>query len=185
MRNPVRVMLALQDARTQGLTVTIAIGIALASAAGIHAQGIRGVPRPAAPEAQQERQRPDPPVFRAAVTRVEVSALVLDRDGKPLRGLTSADFEVLENGVPQTIRSFTPFTYDSGLLVLPDPVLDRPGGEKTPASTVASNLYTAASRVFVLILDDLHIDVRRTEPAVPRRGGSSTSSRRQTYCLSQ
>ena len=145
--------------------LSVAVAIALAGAAAIHAQGARGVPRPGPLEAQQERQRSDPPVFRAAVTRVEVSALVLDRDGKPLRGLTAADFEVLEDGLPQVIRSFTPFTYDPGLLVLPDPVFPRPDGENTPASTVASNLYTSASRVFVLILDDLHIDVRRTEPA--------------------
>lgn len=165
MKNHIRIMSALQHLRTRGRTVAIAIAIVLASAVAIYAQGIRGVPRPAPPEAQQEPQRPATPVFRAAVTRVEVSALVLDRDGKPLRGLTAADFEVLEDGVPQTIRSFTPFTYDQGLLVLPDPVLDRAGAEKTPASTIASNLYTSASRVFVLILDDLHIDVRRTEPA--------------------
>ncbi len=144
---------------------SVTVALALATAAVIHAQGTRSMPRPTPTEAQPERQRADPPVFRAAVTRVEVSALVLDRDGKPLRGLTSADFEVREDGVPQVIRSFTPFTYDPGLLVLPDPVLPRPEVEKTPVSTVSSNLYTSASRVFVLILDDLHIDVRRTEPA--------------------
>jgi VWFA-related protein len=130
------------------------------------AQVPRGVPRGTVPEEPpREDQRPRAPVFRAAVTRVEISALVLDRGGKPVRGLMAADFEVLENGVPQVIRSFTPFTYDPELLVLPDPILDRRDAERPPASVIASNFYTSASRVFALILDDLHIDVRRTQLA--------------------
>ena len=36
----------------------------------------------------------------------------------------------------------------------------------------ASNYYTSASRVFALILDDLHVDARRApEPHARRRGG--------------
>jgi VWFA-related protein len=150
----------------QPAPVALAIGLLLAAGALPTAQVPRGVPRGAAPEEpQREDQRPRAPVFRAAVTRVEISALVLDRGGKPVRGLMAADFEVLENGVPQVIRSFTPFTYDPELLVLPDPVLDRRDAERPVASVIASNFYTSASRVFALILDDLHIDVRRTQVA--------------------
>lgn len=130
------------------------------------AQGTSGVPRMAMPEApQQERDAADEPMFRADVTRVEVSALVLDREGTPVRGLTAADFEVLENGVPQVVRSFAPFTFEPGLIVLPDPVLERDDPSQAPMSTPASNFYASASRVFALILDDLHVDVRRTRVA--------------------
>jgi VWFA-related protein len=94
-----------------------------------------------------------------------VSALVLDANGTPVRGLTAADFEVLENGVPQVVRSFAPFTHEPDLLVLPDPVLDRDDPSQPPASMPVSNYYTSASRVFALILDNLHVDVRRTQVA--------------------
>jgi VWFA-related protein len=114
---------------------------------------------------EQEKSQQSKPVFRTAVTRVEVSALVLDRDGEPVRGLTAGDFEVLENGVPQTIRSFIPFSYRPGVVVLPDPVLEQGVRTGPPSSMPASNYYTSASRVFALILDDLHVDARRTQTA--------------------
>jgi hypothetical protein len=137
--------------------MTLGVALVAAGALSASAQGGRGVPRTSVPDVtEQERERPDRPVFRAAVTRVEVSALVLDRNGTPVRGLTVEDFQVLENGVPQIVRSFVPFTYEPGVVVLPDPVLERPDGSEPPASMPASNYYSSASRVFALILDDLH-----------------------------
>jgi VWFA-related protein len=146
------------------LSPFLAAIIVVAAAVPASTQGTRGLPPPMTlPDVQP--QRPDRPVFRTSVTRVEVSALVLDRNGTPVRGLTANDFEVLENGVPQIVRSFIPFTYQPDVLVLPDPVLE--GGEPLapPPSMPASNYYTSASRVFALILDDLHVDVRRTKAA--------------------
>jgi VWFA-related protein len=114
---------------------------------------------------QQEREPIDKPLFRAAVTRVEVSALVLDGKGAPVIGLTAADFEVFENGAPQIVRSFTPFTYQPDLIPPPDPVLEHDGAVQSHATTPSSNYYSSASRVFAVILDDLHVDVRRTRVA--------------------
>ncbi len=143
------------------LSVTLAVVFIAASAGLASAQRTQPVPRMTLPEVKEpERELPDQP-FRTGVTRVEVSALVLDGDGAPVRGLTAADFEVLENGVPQVIRSFVPFTYAPDELVLPEPVL----GRAPPAPMPASNYYASASRVFALILDDLHVDVRRTRVA--------------------
>jgi Ca-activated chloride channel family protein len=51
----------------------------------------------AAPAAQAQV-----PTFSSKVEAVRVDVLVTE-DGKPLRGLRAADFEVLDNGVPQTI----------------------------------------------------------------------------------
>jgi len=45
-------------------------------------------------------------VFRTDTRLVEVNALVVDKDGHPLEGLTSADFTILEDGQPQQIDVF-------------------------------------------------------------------------------
>ena len=44
----------------------------------------------------------------ARVTAVLVDIVVRDKRGEPVRDLAQSDFQVLEDGVPQTIASFTP-----------------------------------------------------------------------------
>src|SRR5919112_32731 len=56
-------------------------------------------PRGQAPPPQQ-------PVFRTGADVVSVDASV-QRDRRPLTGLTAADFELLDNGVPQEISDVT------------------------------------------------------------------------------
>lgn len=47
-------------------------------------------------------------IVEVRVTNVDV--VVTGKDGKPVRGLTSADFELLEDGVPQEITNFLEIT---------------------------------------------------------------------------
>jgi VWFA-related protein len=54
-------------------------------------------------------QQRAPGRINEAVTAVLVDVVVRDRRGQPVRDLTMADFEVLEDGARQTIDSFTPF----------------------------------------------------------------------------
>ena len=54
-----------------------------------------------APQAQ-----PQPPTFRLNVEYVEVDAVVTDRDGQFVRGLTKDDFQIFEDGKPQPISTF-------------------------------------------------------------------------------
>ena len=56
---------------------------------------------PAAPSAQQA------PVFRAVRDVVLVDVVVRDRTGAVVRGLTAADFEVIEDGRPQQVSTFS------------------------------------------------------------------------------
>lgn len=49
----------------------------------------------------------DPVQFTSGVSAVEVYASVVDASGQPVRGLQLEDFEVLEDGAPQTISAFT------------------------------------------------------------------------------
>jgi VWFA-related protein len=54
------------------------------------------------PQADQAR----PPTFRARAEAVSVDVAVR-RNGRPVTGLTATDFEILDNGVPQTIADFS------------------------------------------------------------------------------
>jgi len=60
--------------------------------------------------AQEDRppvqEVPEVPTFRAGVNAVLVDVVVIDRDGQPVSGLERNEFEVLEDGVPQTIATF-------------------------------------------------------------------------------
>ena len=50
----------------------------------------------------------DLPQFRAGVELIQLDVAVLDDKRQPVRGLSQADFTVLENGVARPIRAFTP-----------------------------------------------------------------------------
>jgi hypothetical protein len=45
-------------------------------------------------------------VFRSSTDLVNVTATVVDKNGDPIRGLTKADFTILEDGKPQDITFF-------------------------------------------------------------------------------
>ena len=47
-----------------------------------------------------------PPVFRTGVNLVRVDVIVADNDGKPVTDLTKEEFEIIEDGRPQTIDLF-------------------------------------------------------------------------------
>ena len=66
------------------------------------------------PRAQADQQMPL--TFRVEVNYVEVDAIVVDRRGEFVPDLQQSDFQVLENGKPQAIKSF-------GLVRIP---LERP-----------------------------------------------------------
>lgn len=57
----------------------------------------------AAPQEPPQQQDPQQPVFRADVDIIEMDVSVLDRNRRPVRGLTAADFTVLEDGRPQRV----------------------------------------------------------------------------------
>jgi hypothetical protein len=46
------------------------------------------------------------PTFRSSVNLILVDVTVRDGKGQPIRNLTANDFEILENGKPQTIVTF-------------------------------------------------------------------------------
>jgi len=94
---------------------------------------------------------PRQPVFRAGVELVQVDVVVVDRDGQPVRGLTAADFSVLDRKTPQAIATFSEETYEhpaaSSTAVVPI----------TLKRDVASNQDARWDRIVVMVVDDLHI----------------------------
>ena len=100
----------------------------------------------------QEKPQPPPqqPTFRTGVNLVRVDAYP-SRDGKIVRDLTAADFEVLEDGVPQKIESFQFVEFEQNA-----PLEERrdPNSQREAFELAAD----PARRVFVLYLDNLHVD---------------------------
>ncbi len=87
------------------------------------------------------------PVFRSRVDVVVLDVSVLDDHRRPVRGLTAADFSVLEDGRPQSITMFS-------AVDVPDPVEPSAQWVKEVAADVRSNEDDSASQIFVLVLDD-------------------------------
>src|SRR6266540_5701535 len=53
---------------------------------------------------QTDTQTPQqPPVFRTGASLVRVDVTVTDRHGEPVTSLTADDFEIQEDGVPQSV----------------------------------------------------------------------------------
>jgi VWFA-related protein len=107
----------------------------------------------AAPTSPQDPS--SPPSFPAAVELVTVDAVVLDRQGQPVPGLTRDDFVVSEDGKPLEIAHFEAF-------------VDEPAKADAAApSVVASNEPSARSngRAFAIILDDIRIPSVRMQAA--------------------
>jgi VWFA-related protein len=105
------------------------------------------------PASQASQQTP---TFKTQVEYVEVDALVTDQQGNFVRDLTKNDFQVFEDGKRQTISTFS-------LVDIPIERFDRPLFSPTPIERdVQSNERPFDGRVYVLILDDLHVAPQRT-----------------------
>ena len=109
------------------IVTRVTLGIVALLAVGVHAQQ-------AADPAQQ-------PTFRSGVDVVEVTAVVTDDEGNPVRGLTADDFDILEDGQRRDISSF--------LLV------DLPPVDGGAAGVVAPDVVSNANdpgRLYVIVM---------------------------------
>jgi hypothetical protein len=64
-----------------------------------------GAQSPVVPGGPQQQQ---PPTFRTGIDLVQLDVSVLDKNRRPVKGLSAADFTVLDNGKPQPIAAFAP-----------------------------------------------------------------------------
>ncbi len=101
-----------------------------------------------AADGQQPAPAPEqqpPPSFRSRVTVVPVDVRVVDRNGKPITGLTQQDFTVSEDGVPQQIVHFS---FKTLTAIAPGPEPPAPQFRKPLSETVTPQ----SQRIFLLLL---------------------------------
>ncbi len=126
---------------TRVLAAVCAVAVLAASTAG------RAQDR----KAQDPRNELQQPTFRSGAHYVRVDAYP-SRDGKPIPGLAAADFELLEDGKPQTIDSLEFIEHPAWT-----PLVERrdPNSQRAGMELASDPKY----RVFVLYLDAFHVDL--------------------------
>jgi VWFA-related protein len=105
--------------------------------------------------------------FRARADVVEIDAVVTDGHNEPVAGLTPEDFEILQDGKPQAIALFTAVRLAMDLPAPQNSAAGSGGAAKhrRPAVDVRSNSHAFEGRVYLLVLDDLHVNALHSHQA--------------------
>ena len=129
-----------------------ALAIALVTGAAVRAQNPPAKP-PAPGQAQPEQ------VIRTGVELITTDAIVRDGRGQFIADLKKDEFEIYEDGVKQELVSFT-LTHGGRVfnVAQPPPPPPQEGIILPPARPTND----AAGRIFLIFVDDLHLDFRNT-----------------------
>jgi len=142
-------------------TVAIAAAIAASITAGGRAAGPQQRPdTPPKPPSQGQASQGQPqeqdaqkPTFKAGINFVRVDVIVSDKSGNPVGDLQQNDFDVTEDGKPQTIESFKLVKLDGG----------TSAAVKEPPRAIHSDFDEEEEaskedvRLFGIFLDDYHV----------------------------
>lgn len=104
-----------------------------------------------------------PGTFRTTVDLVHFSVTVVDKQGKPVTGLTKDDFEVVERGKPQSVRFFSTGDVDAAPPLRVGLLLDTSGSmalDIKDARTAAIKFVNTLDRVKDVTLVDFDTEVR-------------------------
>jgi VWFA-related protein len=138
----------------------IAVTVALASA-GITTSGQGSPPQPVPHQAPAGQPSPSgqQPIFRTAIDLVRTDVIVRDNRDQFVADLKPEEFEVYEDGVKQEVVSMHVIhggrTFNALTLAPPAPQ----EGMILPPPRPTND---AAGRIFILFVDDLHLDFRNT-----------------------
>jgi VWFA-related protein len=143
--------------------VAAGAGLALCAMLSSSAPEARQAPAPAQPPAQPAVPAPTQgqgsPDFRVAIDLVTTDVIVRDGNDTFIADITKDEFEVYEDGVLQTMASMT-LVHGGRVLNLQAPPPPPPQeGIILPTSRPRND---AAGRIFLIIVDDLHLDFRNT-----------------------
>jgi VWFA-related protein len=124
------------------LLVTLGAGLMLAQGQG------------AAPQTPPVEQPPTPgqPTFRTGIGLVRVDVTVSGGDDRPIADLTAADFDVREDGVPQTVETLQFVRLTGRREAGDDTALDIRSPEHAAAEAARDDV-----RLLVIFLDDYHL----------------------------
>jgi VWFA-related protein len=152
------------------LRLVPAVALAAPIALGLYARpAAQGQAAPVQPTAQTPAEPPPStpsgtPNFRTDINYVRVDVIVSDKTGKPVSDLRQQDFEVTEDGKPQTIQSFK-------LVNIQQSSATTPIAAPRRIKTMADEQMAAAkddARLFGVFLDDYHFrlenSMRAREP---------------------
>lgn len=98
------------------------------------------------------------PTFTSTVTLVAVDVTALDKDGKPVPGLTADDFHIKLNGKAAPVQTITYVD----VAPAPGDAPSRAAAEVTGRRVMSNTTPPATQRVFIVTVDDL---------SFPRRAG--------------
>jgi VWFA-related protein len=104
----------------------------------------------------QDQRKPD---FTSRVELVTTDVVVRDNNGQFIADLKKEDFEVIEDGVPQKLVSFSLTHGGRSYNIAAPPPAPVAEGILLPPTRPASD---AAGRIFLIFVDDLHLDFRNT-----------------------
>jgi len=127
--------------------------------------GFAAAPRAQAP--QPPAQQPPPPaapqtsnqIIRRSADLVTTDVIVRDDKGTFLPDLTKSDFDVYEDGVKQNVVTFV---LTHGGRVLGDTAAPPPPVQEGILLPAARPTADASGRIFLIFVDDLHLDFRNT-----------------------
>ena len=106
------------------------------------------------------------PQFRAGVDLVHLDVSVLDNERRPVRGLTAGDFEIFEDGKPQSIATFA-------AVDLPEALEPSTPWMRELAPDARRNDTLNDRRLFVMVLDDataeLNVAALKSTKTIARR----------------
>jgi VWFA-related protein len=139
-----------------------ALAVALSTGASLGAQNPPGKPAdPAAkPQGTEQAAKSDPQqVIRTGVELITTDVIVRDSRGQFIADLKKDEFEIFEDGVKQQMVSFT-LTHGGRVFNVEAPPAPPPQeGIILPPPRPTND---AAGRIFLIFVDDLHLDFRNT-----------------------
>ena len=134
-------------------TLRLAGILALALSTGLRAQA------PQAPTQAPQAPKTPQATFRVAIDYVTTDVIARNQQDQFVADLTKGDFEIFEDGVKQDITSLT-LVHGGRVHNLATP--PAPTAQEGLILPVSRPRNDTAGRIFLIIVDDLHLDFRNT-----------------------